>query len=228
MIETNCDNRMLLICLIVNCGLGRKVVRQAKKTGISGGTIFYGTEIIHDDFLHLFELCDTRKEIVIMIGPEPIARSALNRISEKYQFEKHNCGLGFAIRLSDLCGMHSYQDDVLSANEQRLEKQKGLGEKMYQAIYTVVDKGKAEQVIEAAAKKGARGGTIINARGSGIHETSKLFAMEIEPEKELVLVIIDSGKTEAVIQSISENLELEKPGCGILFVMDIVQAYGIR
>ena len=233
MIEASSSYRMLLICLIVNVGLGRKVMRLAKKRGIKGGTIYYGTETIHDDFLHLFELCDSRKEIVMMIGPEAIAKPALDSISKKLRLEKHDCGSSFAIRLANVCGMHSYQDkmlenDGLSTDKQSQGNQKGQDENMYQAIYTVVDKGKAELVIEAAAKKGARGGTIINARGSGIHETSKLFAMEIEPEKELVLIIIDAEKTESVIQAISDDLDLEKPGSGILFVMDIAYTYGIR
>ena len=91
----------------------------------------------------------------------------------------------------------------------------------------VVDRGKAEAVTEAAAKAGSRGGTIIHARGSSIHETSKVFSMDIEPEKEIVLIISDMNKTDEITASINEQLQINEPGNGIIFVQDINKAYGL-
>jgi len=98
----------------------------------------------------------------------------------------------------------------------------------HSAIYTIVDKGKAEAVIEAAAKAGARGGTIINARGSGIHETERLFHMEIEPEKEIALIVAKNENLDPIIESIRKELALDEPGNGILFVQDVKRTYGLR
>ena len=91
----------------------------------------------------------------------------------------------------------------------------------------VVDRGKAESVIEAAAEAGSKGGTIINARGSGIHETSKLFSMEIEPEKEIVLIISEKHLTETIAASINDHLGMNTPGNGIIFIQDVNKAYGL-
>ncbi len=69
--------------------------------------------------------------------------------------------------------------------------------------------------------------TIINARGSGIHETNKIFSMEIEPEKEVVLLISEKTLTKQIISSIKEQLQIDEPGKGIIFVQDINKAYGL-
>ena len=50
---------------------------------------------------------------------------------------------------------------------------------MYQIIFTIVDRGKSSIVIEAAKNGGAKGGRIINARGSGTNIKSKLLNMDI-------------------------------------------------
>lgn len=50
----------------------------------------------------------------------------------------------------------------------------------------------------------------------------------MEPEKELVMVIASEEKTPAFVQSIRQNLELDKPGKDILFVQNIAQVYGIQ
>ncbi len=98
---------------------------------------------------------------------------------------------------------------------------------MVHAITVIVDKGNAENVIDAAVRAGSTGGTIMNARGSGIHETSKVFSMDIEPEKEIVLILSEKESTEAIVSSIRKELKLDEPGNGILYIQDVRKAYGL-
>ncbi|HHT50608.1 MAG TPA: P-II family nitrogen regulator [Eubacteriaceae bacterium] len=98
---------------------------------------------------------------------------------------------------------------------------------MYDGIFVIVNKGKAEAVIEAAEYAGSRGGTIISGRGSGIHERATLFSMTIEPEKEIVLIISKKEKTEDIASSINKSLEIENPGNGIMFILDLKKTYGL-
>jgi nitrogen regulatory protein PII len=97
----------------------------------------------------------------------------------------------------------------------------------FDLIVTVVNKGFAEEVVNAAKKAGAEGGTIINGRGTGIHENMKLFGIPIEPEKEIVLTIIDRTKTENVLIAIRNAVDLNKPGMGVAFVLEIEKTVGI-
>lgn len=97
---------------------------------------------------------------------------------------------------------------------------------MQQAIFVIVDKGLAETVVSSAETAGAKGATVINGRGAGVHETSKLFSMEIEPEKEIVLIIAKVECIGAITDAISKAAHLDEPGQGILFVVDIQKSYG--
>lgn len=98
---------------------------------------------------------------------------------------------------------------------------------MIQAILTIVDKGHAEEVIDAAVQAGSHGGTIINARGSGVHETATLFGMGIEPEKELVMILADQTNTPQIVDTIYETLDLRQPGNGIVFVQNTTRVRGL-
>ena len=97
----------------------------------------------------------------------------------------------------------------------------------YQLIITIVEQGNAVDVIECAKKGGAEGGTILTGRGAGIHDTSKILGILIEPEKEVVLTLIEKEKTDDVLEAIAVGMELEKPGKGISFVIDVPKAAGI-
>ncbi len=100
----------------------------------------------------------------------------------------------------------------------------GLDHKL---IVTVVNKGKAKKVVAASKKAGAEGGTTILGRGTGIHEAQKLFGICIDPEKEVILTIIESQKAEDVLAAIVEAGQLCKPGFGIAFLINTKQITGI-
>lgn len=211
-----------LLCVIVNFGLGSKIMKFSKQTGMRGGTVFLGRGTVNNRILEFFDLCDIRKEIVLMLGEKTVADNTLEELSKKFHFDKPNHGIAFSTSVMSILGTQSIESNGIN-NEKR-----GAEKTMYNAIYVVVDKGKAESVIDAAKEAGARGGTIINARGSGIHETGKLFSMDIEPEKEIVLILADDQITSPITSSVREKLEIDKPGNGIIFVQSVNQTYGLR
>ncbi|MGE5551734.1 MAG: P-II family nitrogen regulator [Bacteroidota bacterium] len=97
----------------------------------------------------------------------------------------------------------------------------------FDLIITIVLKGFAEDAVDAARKAGAEGGTIIEGRGTGIHEHAKILGIAIEPEKEIVLTLIDRRKTHQVLNAISDAVGLNKPGKGIAIVLKVEEAIGI-
>jgi nitrogen regulatory protein PII len=81
--------------------------------------------------------------------------------------------------------------------------------------------------VEAARRAGAYGATIINARGSGIHEEYKLFAIEIEPEKEIVLMVVKSEQVDQICKQIIKETQINEPGKGVLFTQPINHVFGL-
>lgn len=94
-------------------------------------------------------------------------------------------------------------------------------------IVTIVNKGQADKVIEASNKTGGQGGTVIPGRGCGAQNNPKLFGIPIEPEKDIVFILIEKEKTQKVLNAITEKLDLCKPGAGISFVIPVSQSIGI-
>ncbi|ABR49322.1 nitrogen regulatory protein P-II [Alkaliphilus metalliredigens QYMF] len=209
-----------LLCLIVSRGLGSKVIKCAKQNGITGGTIFLGKGTIRNPILEFLDLAEARKEIVLMVAEQTIAYAGLEALNKKFNFNKPNHGIAFSTSVLNIFGAKN-----LTSNDTK--ESRGVENPMYNIIFVIVDRGNAESVVEAAKKAGSRGATIVNARGSGIHETSKLFAMEIEPEKEIVLIISENHLTESISSSIRDELQIDEPGNGIIFIQDVNKTYGL-
>ncbi|MUM77163.1 P-II family nitrogen regulator [Pseudodesulfovibrio sp. F-1] len=97
----------------------------------------------------------------------------------------------------------------------------------FDLIVTVVDKGNCEAIITASKAAGAEGGTIIPGRGTGIRENKKLWGIPIEPEKDIVLTIVPSDRTQGILRAIVDAGDLNQPGKGIAFVLELKNVAGI-
>ncbi len=212
-------NKLELLCIIVNYGIARKVIKCCKQCGITGATVFLGKGTVKNHkLLEFLDLAEVRKEVILMLTDQSTNDHALEELNKKLNFDKAYRGIAFTIPVSQILGSSQY-------NEQK--ESRGVINSMYNAIFTIIDRGKAEDVIDAATSAGSKGGTIINARGSGIHETSKIFNMEIEPEKEIVLILSENNLTEKITSAIREKLQIDEPGRGIIFVQDVNKTYGL-
>ena len=74
-----------------------------------------------------------------------------------------------------------------------------------------VNKGAADEVMDAARAAGATGGTILIARGTGKEEDVRFFGIQLVPEKEMLLLLVGSGQTGAVLNAIRKVPCLAEP-----------------
>lgn len=216
-----CDQDVYILTVVVDNGKGSKVLKICKQTGIGGGTICLGEGTVGRSMLTWLDIPTVRREIVIMAATGTQARAAESVLAEKLKLNKPNHGILFKIALSELFGSRNCSQDIKSEGESE------MSDNAHQAVFVIVDRGNAESVIEAAEQAGARGATIINARGAGLHETSKLFAMVVEPEKEIVLMITDKQRTDSITTAIRSSTGLDQPGRGIMFVVEVAATIGL-
>lgn len=204
---------------IVECGKGSKVLDIARRSGVQGGTIFMGRGTASRNIIDRLGLSDRRKEIVILIADSDIALTAMDNIATEMKFEKPNHGIAFVEDVLNVWGTTSCTVGYRDIDEG--------DDDVFNAIYTIVDRGLADEVIDAAQEAGSTGGTVIHARGSGIGERQKVFSITIEPEKEIVLILSQRDKTDEIVNSIRERMKIDEPGKGIIYVTNVAQTYGI-
>ena len=207
--------------VIINSGMGSKVLKETKRVGVSGGTIFLGKGTVKSHVLELLGLNEAKKEIVLMIMESRLEDIVHETISEKFNLDKPNHGIAFSLPVKSILGIKDYSPSI---ND---EKTGGIENMVYEVIFTIVERGLAEEVINAATSAGSKGATIINARGSGIHEDYRFLSMQIEPEKEIVMIITEEEKTDQIVSAINEAMKIEEPGKGVLFVLDVSKTSGL-
>ncbi len=97
----------------------------------------------------------------------------------------------------------------------------------HEVIFCIVNSGYSDAVMDAAKKAGARGGTILNARGTAGKEAEIFFQITIQPEKEIVMILVDSAIKESVMRALYEDVGLNSAGQGIAFSLPVDEVAGL-
>ena len=97
----------------------------------------------------------------------------------------------------------------------------------FELIVTIVNRGFSDNVMDAAKAAGARGGTILHARGTGIHEEAKFFGISIQPEKDMVMILVKQPDRDAIMHAISVGAGLNTEGRGLTFSLPVTDVAGI-
>lgn len=218
-------NHRLMIA-IVKRGHSRHVIAEAKKAGADGATIIYGEGIGKNENPTFFGLPATHEKDVIFIAVDGTnEKSITTAVNEAGKLGKPGYGLGFTIHLNKLLGVpHLKEETGLSKGENDMNK----GFEDFQLIVTIVNTGDSQKVIKAAAEAGAEGGTILNGRGTGVNEQRTFMNFTIDPEKDVILTLIPSSFTDKVVASIEQAVDLNAPGRGIAFLIDVENVFGVN
>ena len=102
-----------------------------------------------------------------------------------------------------------------------------MSEFQHEAIFCIVNSGFSEAVMDAAKKYGARGGTVINARGTASKHAETFFHIAIEPEKEIVMILVPTNIKNDILNALYDEVGLNTDGQGIAFSMPVDGVVGL-
>ncbi|MBR0132982.1 MAG: P-II family nitrogen regulator [Lachnospiraceae bacterium] len=98
----------------------------------------------------------------------------------------------------------------------------------HEMIFCIVNAGFSELVMDAAREAGARGGTVIHGRGTANKEAEEKFNIPIQPDKEVVMIIVSSEIKDNVLKALNLAVGLDTDGQGIAFSMPVDRVIGIK
>ena len=204
-------SQISLIISIVPHDKGEKLTKAAVNAGCGGGSVMMGRALAKSNFGAILGTGETTKDLIFMVVEGQKKSAIMNAIYESTQNEKTNFGEIFTLDVDSLlkAGANSEGEEKMSENENK--------ETSRDMITVIVNKGYADDVMFAARKAGATGGTVINARGTAREDDEKFFGVHIVPEKDMLVIVVEHDKKEAVLSAIKEVKCLKEPGMGIAF-----------
>ena len=213
----------LIICIVPH-DRGEKLTKAAVKAGCGGGSVLMGRSLAKSNFAAVLGTGESTKDLIYTVVESFKKSSIIKAICDASKNEKPNFGELFTIEVDSLVragnASENPENPDSKGEEKMNENENNAGAERSQSrdmITVIVNKGYADDVMFAARKAGATGGTVINARGTAREDDVKFFVMHIVPEKEMLMIVTEHEKKAAVIEAIRTLPCLEQTGSGITF-----------
>ena len=187
------DHRLMIA--VVSRGQAERFMDIARKAGSTGGTVIPAKGTATSAFLRILGLGDTSKEMILMVTGKKLARV----ITDSVRADGHIQGV---VALLGSKG----EDDM---------------ETKWKMITVIVNSGYADDIMDAARKAGASGGTVTHARGTASPDDAKFLGVPIVPEKEMVMILCEADQTDTIVNAISSLKCLDEPGVGIMYTQGV-------
>ena len=205
-------SKFSLIISIVPHDKGEKLTKAAVQAGCGGGSVLMGRGLAKSNLGAILGTGETTKDLIYMVVDSEKKSQIINAILDATKSEKYNFGELFTLDVTFLMKAGTISEDSASSKGETMAENTNR-----EMITVIVNKGYADDVMFAARKAGASGGTVINARGTAREDDEKFFGVHIVPEKDMLVIVVESEKKQAVMNAIKEVKCLKEPGMGIAF-----------
>ena len=214
---------------IVDRGKGDRVVDLCRARHVAVQLVMLGHGTASAEVMDYLGLDEPEKDIVLSLVPGALSADIFRALESELHFARPGAGIAFSLALSGIsAAAHSR---ITHGRGELCLPQEGMDmaqEQQHELIVAVTDADGVDIVMDAARGAGARGGTVAKAREACSETAQKLFGLTIQPEKELVLIVVPGSIRQAVMQAICTAVSQQTQHHAFTFSLPVSGVLGLR
>lgn len=221
------DSEIMVLFTITSYSQSKQVEKLFSKYNLPVNLLCHGNGTAISELLDYLGLEDTKKLISISLIKKEQVNGIYKLFNKVLNFDAQGTGIAFTLPLTSISSRLSI---LINSHENKLddESEEFHMANPYELIFTIVSSGYFNQVMDAAKSAGAKGGTVIHAKGLGSDEAVKFLGITIQPEKDVVLILSSKERKHKIMEEISHKAGLSTPGRGICFSIPVTSALGLN
>lgn len=202
-----------VIVSIVERGRGTAIQKLYKKHAVFLHTQCPGRGTATSEIMDILGLGSSEKDVVLSYAESGTARHLLALLDNELRGTTGATGIVFTLPLS---GMNNLAAAAIDYYAQQNKKGNGgeppmENQSKNSLILVTCVRGSADQIMVTAREQGARGGTVIKARWSGMEELERGYDLELTAERDIVAIVVPNDKREAIMEAVNAAHGLRTP-----------------
>ena len=198
---------------IVERGRGTAIQKLYKKHAVFLHTQCPGRGTATSEIMDILGLGSSEKDVVLSYAESGTARRLLALLDNELRGAAGTAGIVFTLSLS---GMNNLAAAAIDYYAQQNKKGNGgeppmENQSKNSLILVTCVRGSADQIMVTAREQGARGGTVIKARWSGMEELERGYDLELTAERDIVAIVVPNDKREAIMEAVNAAHGLRTP-----------------
>lgn len=192
---------------------------------VTFGTLARGTA--SNEILDCFGLEATEKLIRLAVVTDRMWRNIKGDMEQKLQIDVPGTGIAFLVPLSSVGG-RKVLEFLTDGQGFEKEEESRMKDTVYELIVVIANYGHTEEIMDAARKMGAGGGTVIHAKGTGLEKAEKFLEVSIVDEKEILFIVAKAADKNGIMKSIMEHAGMNSKAKSVVFSMPVTDTAGLR
>ena len=210
---------------VVDVGKGEKILSVFREEHALLDYVCMGHGTARTEMLDLLGIGETAKAVVFSLVEKSQAQRILVRLGRELQMRYPGRGIAFTIPVSGIGRRwHTLLTQAEEQEENRMNKSEQTG---FDVVVVIMERGYTNTAMDAARKAGARGGTVISARGIAENEVKRFFGIEIQAEKEIVFLVVKSEEKQAVMTELMRAVGTRTRSHGLVLSLPVSGAIGL-
>ena len=202
-----------VIVSIVERGRGTAIQKLYKKHAVFLHTQCPGRGTATSEIMDILGLGSSEKDVVLSYAESGTARRLLALLDNELRGTTGATGIVFTLSLS---GMNNLAAAAIDYYAQQNKKGNGgeppmENQSKNSLILVTCVRGSADQIMVTAREQGARGGTVIKARWSGMEELERGYDLELTAERDIVAIVVPNEKRKDIMEAVNAAHGLRTP-----------------
>ena len=220
-------DQLFLMIAIINRNHTNEFAQFYEKYGISVNFIMLGKGTAGNDILDYFGLEHSEKSVIFSVVTKESWKKIKSGLQKEMRIDIPGTGIAFIVPMSSIGGKK--QLEFLTENQTfELGEESTLKDTKYELLVAIANQGYTEQIMDAARKVQAAGGTVIHARGTGSQMADKFLGVTLVPEKEMVFIVVRSSQKKDIMRAIIDEAGAHTPAGAIVFSLPVTDTAGMR
>ena len=198
---------------------------NSKEVPVIYSTTCEGT--VRERTLSLFGFEKTLKTVHYCVVTNNKKNELIKGLTREMAIDLPNRGIAVSIPLTSMGGKRAL-DMYANGHENDDEEEQIMQDKQMELIVAICEKGHTETVMDAAREAGARGGTVVHAKGTGSKYSSKFFGISIAEEKEMIYIVAGENQKKGIMRAIMDNAGIDSEAHTIVFSLPVSDTAGLR
>ena len=216
-----------LMMTITKRSMGRRMLAFYEQNGLSAILCTLAKGTATSEMLDCFGLEVTEKMVMVSVVTVDTWKKVKHGLEDRFQIDVPGTGIAFLMPLSSVGGKKVLQFLVDGQLCEKVEESV-MKDTKYELIVVIANHGYSEMVMEAAREKGAGGGTVIHAKGTGLEKAEKFLGVSIVDEKEIIYIVAKTVDKNAIMKSIMDNAGMNSKAKSVVFSLPVTDTAGLR
>jgi nitrogen regulatory protein PII len=198
---------------------------NSKEVPVIYSTTCEGT--VRERTLSLFGFEKTLKTVHYCVVTNNKKNELIKGLTREMAIDLPDRGIAVSIPLTSMGGKRAL-DMYANGHENDDEEEQIMQDKQMELIVAICEKGHTETVMDAAREAGARGGTVVHAKGTGSKYSNKFFGISIAEEKEMIYIVAGENQKKEIMRAIMDNAGIDSDAHTIVFSLPVSDTAGLR